>query len=260
MALEKPIIKANVAGATTFDYRPREFLAQASLAAKNYVDEDSLRSPDFKISELVAQQAGISQLESEAHQDRINAQVLARLKEVQEKAFEEGYELGLIEGTEKAFQEEKGNLLDKMKMFESLLRTIEELKTQLLIDNEAELVRLVFLTAQKIALRDLEGNREAVREILTNVIGEIKMDERVVVRLSTEDLYFLETLQDKSGKRIESLERVKFVAEDGIKSGGCLIETEFGNVDATVEERVERTWQTLLTRIPQKPPPKPESE
>jgi flagellar assembly protein FliH len=254
MALEKPIIKAKVASTTTFDYKPREFAGGASQIARSYVDEDAFRSPDFKISELVAKQAGISQLESEAHQDKINAQVLARLQEVQEKAFEEGYELGLIEGTEKAFQEAKAALLERMSSMEALLKRIEELKGRLLVDNEGELVRLVFLTAKKIALRDLEGNRDAVIEILHNVVGETQADERVVVRLSSEDLKFLEVLQEKGGQKIESLERVKFVADEAIKSGGCLIETEFGDVDATVEERVERTWKTLQARAPQNPP------
>lgn len=254
MALEKPIIKAAAALVCTFDYKPREFSSATSDVARSFVNEDAFRSPDFKISQLIAHQAGISQLESDAHQDKINAQVLARLKEVQEKAYEEGYELGLVEGTEKAFQEAKSALVLKIQTFEALLKRIEELKSQLLVDNEAELIRLVFLIARKMALRDLADNREAVKEILTSVLGETQVDERVVVRLSAEDLQYLEGLQEKSGQHIESLQRVKFVVDEKIKSGGCLIETEYGNVDATVEERVERTWQTLLARIPQNPP------
>ena len=152
----------------------------------------------------------------------------------------------MIEGTEKAFQEAKADFAGKNGAFRVVCSNAwKSSKASCLIDNEAELINLVFLTAKKIALRDLEGNREAVLELIQNVVGESQANERMVVRLSNEDHYFLETLQDKSGKRIESLERVKFVSEDNIKSGGCLIETEFGSVDATVEERVERVWQTL---------------
>lgn len=254
MALEKPIIKAEVATVSTFDYKPRDFGGSASPVARSFVDQDAFRSTDFKISELVAEQAGILQLESDAQQDKINNQVLERLGEVQAKAYQEGYELGLIEGTEKAFQEAKANLLEKMSALETLLKRIENIKGQLLIDNEAALIKLVFQTAKRIALRDIEGNRDSVLEIIKNVVGDTQADEHVVVRLSPEDHYFLETLQDKAGKRIESLQRVKFVSEDKIKSGGCLIETEYGSVDATVEERVERVWQTLHSKIPQNAP------
>ena len=254
MALEKPIIKANAALTTTFDYKPKEFTGGASAIARSFVDQDAFRSPDFKISDLVAHQAGITQLESDAHQDKINNQVLARLNEVQEKAYSEGYELGLIEGTEKAFQEAKAGLLEKMSTFEALLKRVEELKGQLLIDHESDLIKLVFQTAKRIALRDIEGNREAVLELIQNVVGETQANERVVVRLSAEDLEFIENLQKKGGQRIESLQRIKFVGEETIKSGGCLIETEYGSVDATLDERVERVWQTLFAKTPKQAP------
>lgn len=253
MPLEKSIIKAETAGGSTFEYKARELSKEVSEVARNFVDMDAFRSTDFKISELIAEQAGISQLESDAHQDKINAQVLERLKEVQEKAYKEGYELGLIEGTEKAFQENKSALIEKLKAMEGLIKRMEDLKRHLLIDNEAALIKLVYTTAKKIAMRDLEENREAVWELLKDVVGEMQNDERLVIKLSSQDLYFIETLQDKGKERIESLERVKFVADDSIKPGGCMIETEFGSVNATVEERVERTWQTLQARIPQKP-------
>lgn len=252
MALEKPIIKARVAQNTTFDFKPREISSDISHMARSFVDEDQMRSPDFKISELTAQQTGIYQLEHEAQKDKINALVLDKLKEVQESAYKEGHELGLVEGSEKAFQDSKEEFRQRMSAMDEILQNIEKLKGTLLIDNEAELIKLLFLIAKKIALRDLETNREAVAEILKHVLGEMQTDERVTVRLSSEDLVFLESLQEKSEQRLQNFERIKFITDDKIKPGGCLIETEYGTVDATVEERVDRTWQTLEARIPQR--------
>lgn len=242
----------------TFDHKPGEISDKTSSIARDYVDEDAFRSPHFKISELIARQAGILQLEGEAQQDKINAQVLEKLKEVQEKAYEEGHQLGMIEGTEKAFQEMKAELVERMKSMESMLKRIEVLKKQLLIDNEAGLIKLVFEIAKKIAFRDLEQHHDAVKEIMTSVVGEAQADETVVVRLAPKDIAFLEELQAKAGERIEGLERVKMIPQENVKSGGCLIETEFGSVNATVEERVDRIWQTLQGRVPQKIEPKTE--
>ena len=253
MSLEKSIIKRPAAETSTFDYKPRELSAGTSTVARSFVNEDAFISSDFQISELIAKQAGISQLEDDAHQDKINAQVLERLKEVQEKAYEEGFALGLTEGTEKAFQEEKANLLARMNSVEQVLKRLENLKAHLMVDNEKSLVSLVYSIAKKIALRDLEENRDAVWEILQHVVTEFQNDERLSVRLNQADLTFLEGLQNKSGQKIESLKRIAFVADDTVKPGGCLIETEYGNVDATLEERVERTWQTLQSRMPHKP-------
>lgn len=250
MALEKNIIKRGAAEKSAFDYQPREIAADASKVARSFVSEDAFISSDFKISELVAQQAGISRLEDEAHQDKIQAQVLEKLKEVEERAYREGYELGQIEGGEKAFREAQAELQQRMDMLESLLRRIETLKTRIFTDNEAELIAFVFQIGKRLAMRDIEANREAVVEILRQTVGDTQSDERVLVRLNSIDLAFIESLQEKTDKRIESLERVKFVIDDAISAGGCRIETEYGNIDATLEERVERVWQTLKARIP----------
>jgi flagellar assembly protein FliH len=250
MALEKPIIKADLAQKTTFEFKPREINQDISHMARSFVDADAKMSPDFKISELTAHQTGIYQLEHEAQKDKINALVLEKLKDVQESAYKEGHELGLVEGTEKAYQDSKVEFVDRLNSFDNMLKNIETLKNRLLVQNEAELIKLVFLTAKKIALRDLESNREAVVEILKHVTGEMQSDERISVRLNPEDLLFLESLQDKTERRLQNFERMKFVPDEKVKSGGCLIETEYGSVDATVGERVDRTWQTLESRIP----------
>lgn len=256
MGFEKSIIKAHVAKAATFDYKARELHTEITPMARSFVDEDHMRSPDFKISELVAQQVGISQLESDALQDQINAQVLERLKEVQEKAYREGYDLGIEEGTAKAFEESKAALTEKLMLMDQQLERMQVLKTNLLIDNEAELIKLVYTVAKKMALRDLEENREAVWELLKDVIGELQSEERLVVRVCTADQEFLNELRAKT-ERSESFERVKFVVDDNIRAGGCFIESQYGTVNATIEERVERTWATLATRIPrQKHEPK----
>lgn len=250
MALEKSIIKAQAAQAATFDYKPRELEKGVSTVARDFVEIDAFKSSDFKISALIAEQAGISRLEDDALKDKINAQVLDKIKEIQEDAYKAGYELGEVEGSEKAFQDTKNDLLERLDGMDAILQRFQEIKKKLLVDNENELVKLVFLVAKKLAFKELEENREAVVEILRSVVGEIQEDERVVVRLSPTDLFFLEQLKEKGDRRFESLQRVKFVTEDKIKPGGCLIETEYGTVDATVEERVDRTWATLQSRAP----------
>ncbi len=166
-----------MAEATTFEYKPREFSLDVSGVGQSFVADDAFKSSDFKIAELIAKQAGISQLENDAHQDRINAQVLERLKEVEERAYREGYELGLTQGTEKAFQDSKQDLLSKSENFEKLLKRVEELKTRILVTMKPHSYNSVYLTAKKMALRDLEENREAVLHISPERNHEIQRRE-----------------------------------------------------------------------------------
>jgi flagellar assembly protein FliH len=141
-------------------------------------------------------------------------------------------------------------LSNKLQSMVQLIQRLESLKNHLLIENEAELIRLSFVIAKKIALRDLQGHNEVVQTLLSTVIGDMQSDETMVIRLAKTDLDFLTILRERGDQSLEALQKVKLVSADGMTSGGCLIETKYGRIDATVEERVERVWQTLQSKIP----------
>ena len=253
MAVERNVVKnLNQVGQMVFEYKPRDLNVETSQSAKNFVANDSQKSPDFKISELVSKQAGISKLESEVHEEEINERVLERMKEIEERAYREGYDLGLIDGRDKAFQEEKVILVDRVSKIDELLGQIETQRQQLLIDNEIQLIELIFQIAKKIALRDLTEHREAVVEILKHAVDDLVNDERVVIHVSPEDLQFIQSVSERSEKKIDKIKKLKIVEDEKLKSGGCLLETSFGSVDATVDERVSRAWELLKDRLPQK--------
>ena len=79
MAGERNVVKDKREGQVIFDFKPRELNVGVSQSAKDFVAKDHKQSPDFKISELVAKQVGIHQLESDAHEDQINDLVLERM-------------------------------------------------------------------------------------------------------------------------------------------------------------------------------------
>lgn len=255
MGAERNIVKdKNQAGQVVFDYKPRELNVETHQSAKNFVDVDQMKSPDFKISDLVAKQVGISKLESEAHEGEVNERVLQRVKEVQERAYKEGFDLGFSDGTDKAFAVMKDQIGFRIASLDALLAQVENQRRLIMVDNESELISLVFQVAKKMALRDLEQNREAVVEILTKVVEEMSEDEKVTVYLSHDDNEFIQLSHEKTSSSLDKIKKLKMIESEEIKPGGCLLETSFGSVDATVDERVERTWQLLKDRIPHKRP------
>src|SRR4051812_13940606 len=141
MAVDKNSIrKGQTTGTMVFDYKPREFTMKLSAAAVDYVSSDESRKHDFRISELAAQQSGVSALEDERSQTIINEQVLVRLKDVEERGYKEAYELGYKEGFEKALQDHKAEIAMRLSGLDSLLASIESLKSTLILENEAQFV------------------------------------------------------------------------------------------------------------------------
>jgi flagellar assembly protein FliH len=72
----------------------------------------------------------------------------------------------------------------------------------------------------------------------------------VTVRVSQSDLDFIESTQAQLGKEFSSLREIKLEANEEITSGGCIIATNYGEVNATLEKRVDKLWLALNEKIP----------
>jgi flagellar assembly protein FliH len=104
--------------------------------------------------------------------------------------------------------------------------------------------------AKKIAMGEIAENRELILNVVRQAVLDAQSDENVTVRISAEDYAFIEQIKENLGKDLEAVKRAKFEVSDQITDGGCIIETNYGDVDATVEQRVEKLWESLAGKLP----------
>ncbi len=244
------IVKLKGSNEVVFDYHPKEFPISPGKSANQFVSQQDFKKTDFKISELVAKQAGIQELERRSLDNRVEQLALEQMKAVEERAYKEAYELGQIDGAEKAFQEHKEEFTQRLKDLDVVLKSFEDLKANLMVQNEAQIVKLSYQIGKKIALTEIEEKPELIVEMLKNILESIQTDERILVKVAAADLSFIEGLREKMKKEWDVLKRVKVEAADDLSRGGCLVETNYGSIDASLEERLEKAWAILAPKIP----------
>lgn len=236
-------------------FAPRKFPQTISPSASSFVSMQSTKEAaggmsSFQIDRIVAQQTGIADLERVSIEERVEKEALGRLKELQEQAYKQAYQLGLDEGREKAYQETSDAFAQKLDMFETLLTSIENLKPDLVSYNESHLVHLAYVMAKKIAMAEIDERRDLILNVVQQAIEGAQSEESVVVKLSPDDLAFIEEMSGKLGKDFDAVKKAKLEASDSVRSGGCIVETNYGDVDASVEQRVEKLWNSLAGKIP----------
>ena len=128
MPLSKNIIEKENAEQMAINYEPISIGSQISDQALEYVENLESRG-DFRVDKVVAEYVGIDELEKESQQKEIANQALKLSQEIQETAYSESYELGLKEGREKAYEEEKQRLADEMTIIKGLIDEIKQIKT-----------------------------------------------------------------------------------------------------------------------------------
>lgn len=253
--MSKAVLSKDDAQKIAVAYSPRKFPQTVSPAASSFVAYQSAKEADgaessFRIDRIVAQQTGIADLERVSIEERVEKEALSRLKELQEQAYKQAYQLGLEEGREKAYQESAADFQARLSSLETLIGSIENLKPQLVSFNESHIVRLAYVMAKKIAMDEIVERKELVLKVVQQAIESAQSEESITVRVSESDLQFIESMREKLGKEFESIKRTKFESSDSISSGGCIVETNYGDVDATVEQRVEKLWDSLSGKIP----------
>jgi flagellar assembly protein FliH len=134
-------MKKETADKTVFKHSPKSFRVATSEIAKDFVSLQADKSSDFQISEVVAQQAGVTALRKKNVEAQVEETVLERLKEIEEQAYRQAYDLGLIEGKETAFQEAKSDFSNRLVELDSLLAEIHSIKTQILKESESALIK-----------------------------------------------------------------------------------------------------------------------
>lgn len=248
MPWSKSYLPKDIAATRVLDFVPQKIEIGTPEAALRYL-KDKVGS-DFRMNEQVQIHTGVDQMEKATDEERSERRALEMMAEMQEKAYQEAYQLGLDDGLKKAFEENSLIIEEKMKSFEDLLHRLTQMKEELAAHNEAHLIKLLFQIASKIAVKEVETDQEVIVDILRKAVALAQGEEDVRVQVAPEQLEFLETLKKQTGRETDFMKKIRFEPNPEIRSGGCVVETNYGEIDSRIETRVEQVWNGIVDAIP----------
>ena len=110
---------------------------------------------------------------------------------------------------------------------------------------EAELRALAVRIAEKILGREIALDASAVVDVAAAAMRHAGEPRELVVRCASEDLEALERGKPRLLERCRAAQAVRFVADDRVARGGCIIETELGVVDARLSTQLDAIERAL---------------
>ncbi len=243
MHLSKSVLKSEVAPKKVLEYVPPKFELGTSDQAKSYLEGRKAQRNDFRMSDVIRVQTGVEKVEASNVEEDVERKVLERLKEVQETAYQEAYQLGLDEGKHEAYQKTSEEIKGRLDRLDALLASITNLKKELIANNETHLVQLAFHMAKRLAHAQIELDPKVVTDVIREAVEKAQVEEEVLVQVAPSQIEFLETLKSETAREFEFMKKVKLEPVEGITPGGCMIHTNYGEIDARIEGRVEKLWE-----------------
>lgn len=167
------------------------------------------------------------------------------------KQVEDAYAKGVAYGQQKLRLDLDKEYSDKLyKKYEEVYHLFEDFD-QKLKEYEQSFERLVIGTSVELARKIIqrEVNVETIiNDVVKNAISKVVGANEVRIKFHPSDLAQLNTYS-KNLISSSSFNKIKFEEDERIEIGGCLIETEIGNVDARISTQLEELRRKLEESI-----------
>ncbi|NLY30528.1 MAG: hypothetical protein GX047_07835 [Firmicutes bacterium] len=196
-----------------------------------------LREAEERIVELV------SAAEEQADSIRQEAEA-AGFEEGQKIGYEDGYAAGHAAGKAAV----KAEMQERMAAVAEIARECQELKGRIIAQAERDIVALSLAVAEKIIKQKIDDDPAVTLNVIRDVAERVQNAEQLSIRVHPDVLEIIDSLSQEGaeGTLGGKISDCRWIADAGVRPGGCVVETEFGRLDARVETRFLSVSQSLL--------------
>ena len=183
--------------------------------------------------------------------------------EIKENAYKEGHKTGYDEGFQTAYQKGKNSAKEEfiplLQTINSLIQELSEFRTMMYPKVEKEMIEMITLLTKKILQHEINTNEDSVKQMILLAINSVIDKENMTIRIHPSDKAHAEAFSPELKNLFSEIKNITFEEHPGIEKGGCVIETNFGTIDARVDQ-LENQIEKILKLAPAVPVVSPSSK
>lgn len=168
---------------------------------------------------------------------RIVEEAEQKARELLETSRKEGLEQGKQDG----WQQVGGYIKDAL---ETLNQAIIE-KNKIIKSSEPEVLKLAIKIAEQIIKSEVSLNRDVCLSIVSEAISKITDREQVIIHVNQANLEQVRGQRERLAAMIDGVKNLTIQEDSQIESGGCVIETNLGFVDAKIGTKLVAIEEAL---------------
>ncbi len=126
---------------------------------------------------------------------------------------------------------------------------ISRLRESLAQTGSQDMLRLVIAVSEQIIRKSFEVDPNLVLGIIENALQASVRADSFRIRISPEDLGLVTSQKPLFLASISGLKNLSIEADPSITPGGCRVDSDLGDVDATIETQLESIRQALSAAI-----------
>jgi flagellar assembly protein FliH len=239
-------------------------LQQITEVRRSAENDERLKAAQAQESQLVNQaKAEASQLLEKAKQQA--AEIKRQADELKQEAvglqqqargegyqvgYQEGYDAGTIQGRNDVDNEKQSTMSTARKEAQQIMELAQQEAKTMIIGAERDIVELALAIARKILAREIEENPLVVLPIVKEALEKVRDQDEVNIRVSPDDFELVVQAKKDLQTTVGRSQALKVTCDETLTIGSCIIETNYGTVDARIESQLENLKLVLRDITP----------
>ncbi|GHU21396.1 flagellar assembly protein FliH [Spirochaetia bacterium] len=163
-------------------------------------------------------------------------------KETRNQASIEGRDAGFAEG-----KAESDRLIARM---HTVLERVQDQREAVLAETEQQIIDLVLLISRKVIKVISENQHDIIISNVVEALRKVKSRGTVTIRVNVADLKMTTEHTKEFISQVEGLKDIQVLEDSLMDPGGCVIETDFGEVDARISSQLAELESRILEISP----------
>ena len=165
------------------------------------------------------------------------------------ESAEQGYAAGFAKGETEGREAAQAQAEPLFKALETVLGELDGVRRRVCRHLEQEVVELALHVARKVIRHELTVSQEAILRVVEEAMGQMDDPGRIAIRLHPQDLKRVRDAGQRMTSLLDKFDSVAFEEDAGLACGGCYIQTEFGDIDARVQEQLRTLEEALRAEL-----------
>lgn len=133
---------------------------------------------------------------------------------------------------------------------EELLLSFRRAADEAIQEAVGQVAELAAAVTTKVSRCKVEADDEIVVEVVSEAMRRLSDYTQLRVMLNPDDQSTVAAHRDALLRQAGKLDGLEIIASDGIERGGCVLESDVGEVDARINSQLQVIWEQILGTQP----------
>lgn len=165
------------------------------------------------------------------------------VKSISQEDLENAKLAGYSQGFSEGLAEAETKMTDQLSLLGTLLQNIPTAVRDNRLQLSGEIADIVLLITKQFFVNQ-QQNKDVLTQQVNQILSQLNDKQSIELSMHPQDLALLQ--QGKLKLNIKACNNLRIIPDDNLRLGGCVVRSEHGVFDASIERQIDHLKQVLL--------------